>query len=197
MPFRLSTVLLVVALSAPLGASPVPARNSDAAAIAGPQAAVAPMPGDAFGTEVMLPQRTIIYLNGQTSWETVFESLVGAFRLLDAYLAKAGIKPDGPAMTIYTETNDNGFKFLAARPVSRAPANPPPGDFAVGQAPAGRALLFVHRGTYDAMDATYEAVTNYLDDKEIVARNEFIEEYVSDLASGPNDMVINVIVPVK
>jgi len=192
---RLSAVPLIVALA--LGPSPTLAHNPDAAVIAGPGVPAPLMPGDAFGEEVTLPLRTIIYLNGHTSWDKVFETLGEAFKLLDAYLKKAGIKPDGPAMTIYTETDDNGFKFRAARPVAEAPANPPKGDIAVGQAPAGKALKFVHRGTYDAMDATYEAITNYLDDKEIEAKDEFIEEYVSDLASGPNDMVINIFVPVK
>jgi len=197
MPLRLSLVLLIVALALPLSSIPAPARNPDAAAVADPDAAARLMPGDAFGTEVTLPQRTIIYLNRHTTWDDVFGALAKAFKALDAYLKKAGIKPEGPPMTIYVETDDNGFKFRAARQIAEAPAIPPKGDVAVGEAPAGKALKFVHRGTYDAIDETYEAITNYLDDKGIEAKNEFIEEYVSDLASGPDNVVINVFVPVK
>jgi len=197
MPFRLSVVLLAAALALPLGSSPAPARNPDPAAVADPDAASRLTPGDPFGAEVTLPKRTIIYVNGHTSWDNVFGALARAFNMLDAYLKKAGIKPEGPAMTIYVETDDNGFKFRAARPIAGAPASPPKGEIAVGEAPEGKALKFVHRGTYDAIDATYEAITNYLDDKGIEAKNEFIEEYVSDLGSGPGNMVINVLVPVK
>jgi effector-binding domain-containing protein len=197
MPFRLPVVLFIAALALPLGSSPAPARNPDAAAVSDPDSAARLTPGDAFGAEVTLPKRMIIYLNGHTTWDNVFAALANAFKALDAHLKKAGIKPEGPAMTIYVETDDNGFKFRAARPITQAPGSPPTGDVAVGEAPEGKALKFVHRGTYEAIDATYEAITNYLDDKGIEARNEFIEEYVSDLTSGPGDMVINVLVPVK
>ena len=75
-----------------------------------------------------------------------------AFKSLGEYLDKQGIKPAGAAMTIYTETDDAGFAFKAAVPIAAAPENPPKGDIAVGQAPSGKTLKFVHRGSYDAMD---------------------------------------------
>ena len=84
-------------------------------------------------------------------------------------------------MTIYTA--DRRHRLLVPRPRCRsrqAPKNPPKGDIAVGQAPSGKALKFVHRGSYDAMDSTYEAITNYLDDKQLEAKDVFVEEYVSD-----------------
>jgi effector-binding domain-containing protein len=156
------------------------------------------LPGDAFGQEVTLPARTIIYLKGHSTWDTAFETLVDAFKSLNEYLDKQGIKPNGPAMTIYTQTGDTGFNFDAAFPLAEAPKNPPKGDIAVGQAPSGKALKFVHRGSYDAMDATYEAITNYLDDKQLEAKDAFIEEYVSDpLTTAADNLVINVFVPVK
>ena len=109
-------------------------------------------PGDAFGEQVTLPGRTIIYLKGHTNWDVAFETLVDAFKSLNEYLDKQGIKPNGTAMTIYTQTDDTGFSFQAAMPIAEAPANPPKGDIAVGQSPSGKALKFVHRGSYDAMD---------------------------------------------
>jgi effector-binding domain-containing protein len=156
------------------------------------------LPGDAFGQEMTLPARTIIYLKGHSTWDTAFETLVDAFKSLNEYLDKQGIKPNGPAMTIYTKTDDTGFNFDAAMPVAEAPKNPPKGDIAVGQAPSGKALKFVHRGSYDAMDATYEAITNFLDEKRLEAKDAFIEEYVSDpLTTAADNLVINVFVPVK
>jgi effector-binding domain-containing protein len=48
------------------------------------------------------------------------------------------------------------------------------------------------------MDATYEAITNYLDDKGLDAKDLFIEEYASDPATTvPDKLVINVYVPIK
>jgi effector-binding domain-containing protein len=155
-------------------------------------------PGDAFGEPVMLPERTIIYLKGDTKWDAAFDTLLDAFKSLNEYLDKQGIKPNGPAMTIYTQTDDTGFSFEAALPIASAPANPPKGDIAVGQAPSGKALKFVHRGSYDAMDSSYEAITNYLDDKGLEAKDLFIEEYASDPGkTDPDKLVINVFVPLK
>ena len=80
-------------------------------------------------------------------------------------------------MTIYTADRRHRLLLRAAVPIAQAPANPPKGDIAVGQAPSGKALKFVHRGSYDAMDSTYEAITNYLDDKALEAKDLFVEEY--------------------
>jgi effector-binding domain-containing protein len=155
-------------------------------------------PGDAFGQEVTLPDRTIVYLKGHTNWDTAFDTLIDSFKSLNAYLDKQGIKSDGLPMTIYTQTDDTGFQFEAAMPVAEAPKDPPKGDIAVGKAPVGKALKFVHRGSYDAMDSTYEAITNYLDDKQLEAKDLLIEEYTTNpVTSNPDTLVINVFVPVK
>jgi effector-binding domain-containing protein len=155
-------------------------------------------PGDAFGETVTLPDRTIVYLKGHTNWDSAFDTLIDAFKSLNEFLDKQGIKPNGPFITIYTQTDDTGFSFQAAAPVASAPANPPKGDIAVGSAPGGKALKFVHRGSYDAMDSTYEAITNYLDEKQLDAEDLFIEEYTTDpVKTDPNNLVINVFVPIK
>ncbi len=128
-------------------------------------------PGDAFGEEVTLPERTIIYVQGHSRWDSALDTLVEAFKTLNEYMDKHELKAAGPAMTIYTKTDDTGFAFRAAVPIAEAPKDPPKGDLAIGQAPSGRALKFIHRGSYDAMDSTYEAITNYLDDKGIDAKD--------------------------
>jgi len=183
------------AQSQPKPAEPMPPI---APPMVGPASPSPLQPGDSFGEQVALPERTIIYLKGHTNWSAAFDTLMDAFKSLNEYLEKQGIKTNGPAMTIYTQTDDTGFSFEAALPIAQAPANPPKGDIAVGQAPSGKAFKFVHRGSYDAMDSSYEAITNYLDDKGLEAKDLFIEEYTSDPAkTDPDKLVINVFVPVK
>ncbi len=155
-------------------------------------------PGDAFGEEVTLPERTIIYLQGRSKWDSALDTLVDAFKTLNEYMDKHELKAAGPAMTIYTQTDDTGFAFRAAVPITEAPKDPPHGDLAVGQAPSGKALKFIHRGSYDAMDETYEAITNYLDDKGMDAKDTFIEEYTGGpLKAGDDNLLVSVFVPVK
>jgi len=193
---RIAAPILLV-LTFAFGAGSAPAQRV-APPRAGQDTPSPLQPGDAFGEEVTLPERTIVYLKGHSNWDAAFDTLVDAFKSLNEYLDKQGIKPAGPAMTIYTETDDTGFSFEAAVPIAAAPANPPKGDIAVGQAPSGRAVKFVHRGSYDAMDSTYEAITNYLDDKHLEAKDKFIEEYATDpVRANADNLVVNVFVPIK
>ena len=96
-------------------------------------------------------------------------------------------------MIVYTSTDDTGFQFLADIPVDEEPKTPPRGDIGIGKSPEGNALKFVHRGSYDGLDNTYEAITNYLDDKRLEAKDTFIEEYITDpLTTSEDQLVINV-----
>ena len=206
-PLKLASIVFAsacaLAVNTAAAQSPIPKPSANeptpsAPAAAGPASPSPLQAGDAFGEQVTLPERTIVYLKGYSKWDTAFDTLVDAFKSLREYLDKQDIRPAGPAITIYTQTDDTGFSFEAALPVAQAPKDPPKGDIAVGQAPSGRALKFVHRGSYDAMDSTYEAITNYLDDKQLEAKNLFIEEYATDpVKTDPNKLVVNVFVPVK
>jgi len=177
--------------------TPPAVSTAPAAPSTAPQAGPA-QPGDAFGEDASLTAKTIVYVKGSGTWDKAFDTIAGSFKKIESYLDKEGIKPDGMPMTIFTATDDAGFEYQAAVPVAEPPKNPPHGDIAVGQSPEGRALKFVHRGSYDDLDNTYEAITNYLDDKRLEAKDLFIEEYVTDPAStDKNKLVVNVYVLIK
>ncbi len=206
-PFQVAAPVIALAFATAMysaaaqSPAPKPSVNETmppAPPIAGPASPSPLQPGDAFGEQVTLPERTIVYITGHSNWDTAFDTLVDAFKSLNEYLDKQDIKPAGSALTIYTQTDDTGFSFKAALPVAQTPKDPPKGDIGVGPAPSGRALKFVHRGSYDAMDSTYEAITNYLDDKQLEAKDLFIEEYATDpVKTAPDKLVVNVFVPVK
>jgi effector-binding domain-containing protein len=169
-------------------ATPAPASGSSEASPS----------GDVFGQNTALTAKTIIYVKGSGTWDKAFETITAAFKKIDAYLGKEGIKTNGLPMTIFTATDDTGFEYQAAVPIVAAPKNPPHGEMAIGQSPEGTALKFVHRGSYDDLDNTYEAITNYLDDKKLEAKDMFIEEYVTDpVKSDAGKLIINVYVLIK
>jgi effector-binding domain-containing protein len=172
----------------PMPAAPAPST---------PPAATA-QPGDPFGENTTLTAKTIIYVKGTGTWDKAFDTITGSFKKIKAYLDKEGLKQDGLPMTIFTATDDTGFEYQAAVPIAEAPKNPPHGDVSLGQSPDGQALKFIHRGSYDDLDNTYEAITNYLDDKKLEAKDMFIEEYVTDpVGADPGKLVVNVYVLVK
>ena len=187
------TILLVYAMSSGL-VDPAVAQTPPPP----PAQAPTPTPGDPFGEEVMLASKTIVFSKGSANWDSAFDTLVEAFKNVYGVLQKQGLKPAGPAMTIYTATDDTGFEYQAGVPVAEEPKGPLPEGLAVGKSPEGRALKFIHRGSYDAMDSTYEAITNHLDEKRLEARDLFVEHYVTDPLTTPEDnLVIEVYVPIK
>ncbi|MEY9502162.1 MULTISPECIES: GyrI-like domain-containing protein [Bradyrhizobium] len=180
-------------------ASPAPAASASPSPTA-PAVAATPAPvqtADPFGLETTLESRKVVMVKGTANWDSAFDTLVDAFKALNTLLDKQGIKHAGNSMIVYTSTDDTGFTFLAEIPVEQDPKNLPK-DMSVGKSPEGKALKFVHRGSYDNMDNTYEAITNHLDDKRLEAKDTFIEEYLTDpLKTAEDKLVINVFVPLK
>src|ERR1700682_1556439 len=188
-------------------ATPAPAASPSAAPGTPPAAAETPAPppraaapvqtADPFGEEITLAPKTVVLVKGNANWDSAFDTLIDSFKALSALLDKQGIKPAGNPMIVYTSTDDTGFTYLAEIPVDQEPKNLTKA-MSMGKSPEGKALKFVHRGSYDNMDNTYEAITNHLDDKKLEAKDTFVEEYITDpLKTAEDKLVINVYVPLK
>jgi len=172
----------------PPAAAPTPAAPTEIA----PQATPA-QPSDEFGVQTDLTARTMIYVKGSGTWDKAFETITASLKKIKTYLDKEGIKPDGLPMTIFIASDDKGFDYQVGVPIAAAPKSTP-AEFAIGQTPAGQALKFVHRGSYDDLDGTYEKITDFLDDKRLDAK-EMIEEYVTDpLTSDASKLVVYVLI---
>jgi len=162
------------------------------------QGTVQTQPIDPFGQEVTLASKSIVYLSGTGGWDTAYETLKEAFKTIQDFLQKRGVKSAGPAMTIYTAMDDTSFNFQAAVPVAETPKGPPQDNIGSGTSPAGKALKFVHRGSFDAMTGTYDAISHHVEEKQISSQELLIEEYVSDfLTTPPDKLVINIFVPLN
>jgi len=182
-------------------ATPAPASSPTPAASATPASPPAgPAPvrtADPFGEETTLTPKTVILVKGTANWDTAFDTLLESLKTLSAFLDKLGVKSSGNSMIVYTSTDDTGFSYLAEIPVDQEPKNLTKA-MSMGKSPDGKALKFVHRGSYENMDNTYEAITNHLDDKKLEAKDTFIEEYITDpLKTAEDKLVINVYVPLK
>ncbi len=195
-------------------ATPVPAPTETPAPTASPSAPPATPPAaaqtpatppvaapvqtaDPFGEQITLEPKKVVIIKGTANWDSAFDTLIDSFKALTALLDKQGIKASGNSMIVYTSTDDTGFTYLAEIPVEQDPKNLTK-DMSIGKSPDGKALKFVHRGSYDNMDNTYEAITNHLDEKKLEAKDTFIEEYITDpLKTAEDKLVINVYVPLK
>jgi len=221
--FRVTLVALVpmVVAALPAARAQAPAPSTPAPSTPAPSATPAPPPAetkspgdlpsttppapapapvqaaDPFGEQITLTSKTVIATKGTANWDTAFETLLASLKTLTAELAKQGGRATGNSMIVYTSTDDTGFSYLAEIPVEQEPKDLPK-TITVAKSPEGKALKFVHRGSYENMDNTYEAITNHLDDKKLEAKDTFIEEYITDpLKTHEDKLVINVYVPLK
>ncbi len=175
---RLACALLTLAAAGPAFAQTTPAM---------PAPDLGRSTGDASTAQaVQLSARPAAVLAGTAAWEDGFDTIAKAFNDLRAAMDKVGLKPGGKPITVFLETDDQGFKFQAMIPFDV----PPPAQVTlaapvkIGETPAGRTMRFEHRSAYDDIDSTYEAITAYLDEKGIEARPTFVEEYVTEPKSA-------------
>ncbi len=128
-----------------------------------------------------LPARPALVVNGSAEWDDGLDAILRALDTVHEEMAKSGLTPNGKPLSVFTETDDQGFKFTAMVPLSAKPATPPAlgQKVTLGETPAGKAMKFQHRGSYDDIDTSYEAITAYLDEKGLEAQNLFVEEYLT------------------
>lgn len=194
--------LLVMAGSLPLHGQQVqaPALPAPASPVipAVPPAAAPPADdmskpsADASGaTETKLAPRPVLVLRGQSTWDDGYEALMKAFKALRTEAARLGVAHVGKPQTMFTETNDQTFKYEAMLTLEKAPdaALKPQGGLAFGTSPEGRAFVFKHVGAYDDIDSVYEAITAWLDEKGLTAKGSFVEEYVNE-PQGSDDALL-------
>jgi effector-binding domain-containing protein len=134
-------------------------------------------------TELVLEAKPVILFRGQSTWDDGFDTLMESFQKLANEAKRLKLGTPGRPQAAFTATDDFGFRFEAMLALDSEPATPPAGigkEFSIGKSPVGKALKFTHAGAYDDIDTTYEAITAYLDEKGLKARNIFVEEYMND-----------------
>lgn len=169
---------------APLGADVAPPDKTQIEPNAAPG-----IPDNATTENVTVPARPIAMIAGQSSYDDAFKSIKTSIDTVTAAVAKAGLTVSGHPITIFSEPDENGFKYIAGIPLDKKPEKTDLGTgVTIGDSPAGKAIKFQHRGAYDDIDSTYDVITAYLDAKGLQVGNPYIEEYLTDLktADDPN-----------
>ena len=153
------------------------------------------------GETVDLPARPFAFIEGKADRDEIYGAILGSLGLVKRDMDKAGIKAGGHPLAVFVESDDTGFRYHAGYPLETFP---PEGktDFSdavkVGQTPSGKAMRFEHLGPYADIDATYDAITAYLDEKGIDAQDSFIEEYANDVKDAADPTLqVNIYVLLK
>ncbi len=179
-----------------------PTANSSPAAPASSKPAEPAKPqGEAStGETVELPARPFAYAEGKANRDEIYGAILGSLGLVKRDMEKAGVKPAGRPLAVFVESDDSGFRYHAGFPLDAAPEGKTSLSDAVkiGQTPIGKAMRFEHLGSYADIDATYDAITAFLDEKGIDAQDSFIEEYVNDVKDADDPTLqVNIYVLLK
>ncbi len=137
---------------------------------------------------VELKARPTVALGGAAEWDEGMRTIADAIAKLRKQMTDAGLEPAGKPLAVFVETDDKGFRYEAMIPLAAKPEAPPalPDGTRIATSPSGRTMKFEHRGSYDEIDTTYEAITAYLDEKGLEAQNLFVEEYLN-LQKSPDE----------
>ena len=174
--------LWLAAASALAAETPVPSTPSPT-----PIPAPSPMTTEgATGEVVELATHPCAYVEAKASREEVYGAILGALAKIRAAVEKAGLKTQGHPLGVFLTADDDGFTFRAMIPLESVPEPKPTLDDPVklGQTPVGKAMKFEHRGEYDEIDSTYDAITAWLDEKGVDAQDVFLEEYLNETKSS-------------
>jgi effector-binding domain-containing protein len=190
------------AVQAPAAPSPVPTKPAEAPSATNPApsapeganpAGPATSGEGSTGESVDLPSRPFAYVEGKADKDEIYSAILNSLNSVKQDMDKANLAPAGRPLAVFVESDDTGFKFHAGYPLAAAPEGKSSLSDAVkiGQTPSGKAMRFEHQGAYGDIDATYDAITAYLDDKGIDAQDTFIEEYANDV-KDPDDPTLQV-----
>jgi effector-binding domain-containing protein len=151
-----------------------------------PSPSASQAPDGSTGQNVDLTSRPAAYFEGKASHDDVYNAIMASIALVRGEIDKAGLKVAGRPIAVFLQADDNSFTYRAAIPIEAIPDGKTQltDNVKLGQTPVGKAMKFEHRGAYDDIDATYEAITAFLDEKGIDAQDVFVEEYLNDVKTS-------------
>jgi effector-binding domain-containing protein len=190
------------AAQAPAAESPAPAKPAEPPSATNPTPATpeganpagpATSGEGSTGEAVDLPPRPFAYIEGKADKDEIYSSILASLGNVKREMDKANLTPTGRPIAVFVESDDTGFRYHAGYPLTAAPEGKSSlsDTVKIGQTPSGKAMRFEHQGAYGDIDATYDAITAYLDDKGIDAQDTFIEEYANDV-KDPDDPTLQV-----
>ena len=152
------------------------------------------------GELVELPAHPFLYVEGKAERDEIYASILASLNVVRREMDKAGLKPSGRPLAVFVESDENSFRYHAGFPLDAAPdAKAVFADgVKVGQTASGKAMRFQYNGAYGDIDATYDAITAYLDEKGIDAQDSYVEEYLNDVKDADDpSLTANIYVLLK
>ncbi len=198
---RLAGLALLCAICAAPVSSPASAQQSAPVQTPAPETPAEPAQPEApTVVPIEVPERPALVARGKAKWDDGFKAITDAFVTLRAEAEKEKLEVGGKPVAVFIQSDDEGFTYEAMLPLAAEPRSGATfsGSVTAGKSPGGQALKFEHRGAYDDIESTYEAIAAYLDEKGLSARDELIEEFVNEtIGSDDTNLAVDIYVLLK
>ncbi len=137
--------------------------------------------------ELTIEARPVLSLKNEASNEEGFATVRRDIARLTEEAKKAGIVINGKPFAVIDLTDEQRFKFEVMLPIEKPASNIVPAGLSFSVSPAGQAIRFKFTGAYEESAYVYESIEAYMEEKNILARNYAIEEYLNEPKDG-NDV---------
>ncbi|MGD9738974.1 MAG: GyrI-like domain-containing protein [Bauldia sp.] len=141
---------------------------------------------------VTVADAPMLYVSQRIPMEpaTIEKAIDHAMTELGSFMKEAGIAPAGRPVAVYRDYHEGVVTLDFGMPVPEAATEKASGEVMAGRTPAGAAQRAIHRGPYDTLVETYEA----LEDSGTLRPHALSwEVYVSDPANtAPNELVTEI-----
>jgi effector-binding domain-containing protein len=144
-----------------------------------------------------LPDQPSLCVRFETSMEKIKDDIGRAYGLIFARIGVSGVAPAGPPMALYfdMDMDPESFEMEACVPVAGEVQDE--GEVAFRVLPGGKFLSVMHRGSYDTLEKTYEALFAYMKESGLELAGPGRELYLTDPSQleRPEDNLTRILFP--
>ena len=119
-----------------------------------------------------------------------------AFEQVMHAVPEAGGRISGPPFGWYHGVPTDVVDVSAGFPVA-GDVHVPDGGVVVEERPGGRAVVAMHVGPYDTVEATYAVAMSWMKEHGLEPREDMWEEYLTEPTGDPADWRTRIVMPVR
>ena len=146
---------------------------------------------------VELQDQPALCVRFRTSMDKITDDIGRTYGAIFAQLGKAGGIPVGPPLALYYDMNMNRDDFEMETCVPVVSKVPGAGEVVFRVLPGGKFLSTMHRGPYDTMEPTYEALFAHMKENGLELTGPTREVYLTDPSQleRPEDNLTQILFP--
>ena len=143
-----------------------------------------------------VPSETVAGVRAKVPMAQMTQFFGPAFEQVIHAVPEAGGRVSGPPFGWYHGVPTDVVDVSAGFPVA-GDVHTPDGGVVIEERPGGRAVVAVHVGSYDTIEATYALVMSWMKEHGLEAREDMWEEYLSPPTGDPATWRTRIVMPVR